>query len=198
MTLLSALRGFLLPVAHAAFPPLPACPIFLPGCGATNNFVAAIAIPQFVMFLLRVTGALAVVMIVWYGISLIVNAGDEQKITKGRWGIIYGCLGLVLAMVSQLVVSFTVTELTLIQGTSTPGLQMNFVVVVLAHGARIMLTLTNVIFVFLLMYYGVRMILNQGKTDEYDRAKTGVLWTIIGAVFVNLAHAIVRIVSSFF
>lgn len=191
MMVLSALR-WLVPTASAQVPPPTPCPPILPGCGGPTNILVTNFIPQLVLFLLRVAGAIAVVMIVWYGLSLVMNLGDEQKITRGRYAVLYACLGLGLIITSQLIVSFVTTEY---YGQLAAG---DLVLSVLGAGVRVMLNLTNVIFVFILVYYGARMVWSQGKADDYTRARTGILWTVIGAVFVNLAHAVVRIVTSFF
>lgn len=190
MTSLLAILG-LISTAHAQVPPLPPCPVIMPGCGGVTNVIATSFIPNVVLFILRVVGALAVVMVVWYGLTLVMNRGDEQNVTKGKWGIIYALLGLVLAIMAQVIVSFVTTEL-YVTGAG------DVVVDALAQAVRIMLNVTNALFALMLVYYGGRMVISQGKTDDYSRARTGILWTVIGAMFVNIAHALVRAVTSFF
>lgn len=189
MTLLSLLG--LIPTASAQMPPLPPCPVILPGCGGVSNVIVTSFIPQIILFLLRAVGALAVVAVVFQGLTLVVNLGDETKIGKARYGILYAILGLSLAVLSQMIVAFIASE----QYATNPN---DLIVSALTQGVRIMLTLTNIVFAFLLVYYGARMVYSQGKSDDYNRAKTGILWTIIGAMVVNMAHALIRMVTSFF
>ncbi len=131
-------------------------------------------------------------MIVWYGLSLVVSEGDDTRISKARYAILYALLGVCLSIVSQLIVSFAVTE------SYGQGAAGDLVIAVLGNAVRILLNVTNAVFVLFLVYYGTRMVLSQGKTDEYNKARTGILWSIIGAIAVNLAHALVRLVTGFF
>lgn len=192
MNALSALIGSFVPAAAAQVPPPTPCPAILPGCGGPTNVLVTSLIPHLVNFALRLIGGLSVVMIIWYGLMLVVNAGDETRIGKARYAILYAAMGVGLSVVAQLIVSFVVTE------NYGQGATGDLMLGVLASAVRILLNVTNITFTLLIVYEGVRMVLSQGKTDEYNKARTGILWSIIGAVIVNLAHALVRLVTGFF
>ncbi len=192
MNLSLSILGLLSELTHAQQPPPAPCPASLPGCGQAANLVTFI-IPRLIEFMLKVSGAVAVVMIIWYGLMLIINLGDETKVTKGRWGVIYAVIGLVAIILSQMAVSFVVTEQ---YGQAVPAdLVLGGI---LPSAVRIMLTATNITFALFIVYYGMRMVIAQGKADEYSKARTGILWTVLGAVLVNLANTIVQITASFF
>ena len=192
MSLTLALAGFIAEIANAQVPPPAPCPASLPGCGGATN-VIGIFIPRIIEFALKLAGGLAVVMIIWYGFILLMNLGDETKVTKGRWGVIYAVIGLVAIILSQMAVSFVVTEQ---YGQAVPA-DLVFAGV-LPSAVRIMLTAANITFGFFIVYYGIRMVIAQGKPDEYTKARTGIMWTVFGAVLINLANTVVQIVASFF
>ncbi len=192
MSILHVAIDFLIQTAIAAGPPVTPCPAILPGCGGPTNILVTSIIPHTVNFMLRLIGALAVVMLVWYGLKLITNLGDESNITKARHAILYALLGIGLSIVSQMIVSFVATEEYGQSGSA------DLLIAAGASAVRILLNITNIVFALVIVYEGARMVMSQGKTDEFNKARTAVMWAIIGAIFVNLSHALVRIVTGFF
>jgi uncharacterized protein YybS (DUF2232 family) len=57
-----------------------------------------------------------------------------------------------------------------------------------------MLLAFNVIMGVMIFIAGLRMVLAHGKTDDYDKAKTLLTWSIIAAVLTNLSHFVVQII----
>lgn len=55
---------------------------------------------------LAVVGFIAVVMIIMGGISFITSQGDSSKVTKARNTILYGVIGLVIALLAFAIVNF--------------------------------------------------------------------------------------------
>lgn len=55
---------------------------------------------------LAVVGFIAVVMIIMGGISFITSQGDSSKVTKARNTILYGVVGLVIALLAYAIVNF--------------------------------------------------------------------------------------------
>lgn len=191
MSILLTLAGMLVDTAIAQGPPPAPCIPGVPGCGGPSNILVTSLIPNIVGFMLRIVGALSVAMIVWYGLRMVTNRGDDTEFSKARWGIIYAMLGIGVASVAQIFVSFVVTE----QYVFNP---MDVGIELIRNGVRIMLNVTNATFAAMLVYYGILMVISQGKTEEYGKARSAVMYTIIGALFVNLAHTLVRLVASFF
>jgi hypothetical protein len=186
------LVGSLLVESASAQPVVPCLPPMV--CSAPNpNFIATSTIPMAGMFMLRAAAGLAVLMIVWCGIQMMLSLGEETKITKAKWGVVYSMAGLAFCLFAQVIVGLVATE--------NYG-QFNtldlIVTGVFGAGVRIALTALNMIFGLALIICAIRMLLAQGKQDEFNKARTGVLWSIVGAIVVNLAHALVRAVISFF
>ncbi len=58
-----------------------------------------------------VIGGLALLMITISGLRYIVAAGDPQKISKAKNGIIYSLIGLMIAISAEAIVAFVVNRL---------------------------------------------------------------------------------------
>lgn len=192
MSILSSAAGFLVQTAFAQMPPATPCPAGIPGCGGPSNIIFTGIIPNFITFLLRIVGALSVAAIVWYGLMLVANAGDETQVTKARYAVLYAALGIALSILSQVIVAFVISEN---YGQAMTG---DFIVAFLGSVVRILVTVTNIVFALLIVYEGVRMVMSQGASDEYTKARKAILWSIIGAVLVNLAYEIVLLAAGFF
>lgn len=59
-----------------------------------------------------VAGAVAVVMIIVSGITMITSGGDSAKVKKSRDTIIYAAIGLVVVVASRTIVLFLIKSLT--------------------------------------------------------------------------------------
>ena len=74
--------------------------------GCSNNKTAPSAIEILIKGVISVLGVVAVVIIVVGGQRFIVSQGDASKITAARGMIIYGVVGLVIALLAFAIVSF--------------------------------------------------------------------------------------------
>lgn len=194
MTMLSLLTGFI-PTASAqslwqlwGVP----CSDLQPGCGQGPANVLANTLPNLAGFMLQITTALAVFMIVWSGVRLVTSLGDDGKIQSLKYGIFYAVGGLFVSIVSQLMVSFVVTQ---DWGQNQAG---NLPINVIARVVGSMLTVFNGLLVVFIVYYGLRMLRASGDTGYFQSSRTAMTWAIIGAILVNLANALVQGVTSFF
>lgn len=59
---------------------------------------------------LGVVGFVAVVMIIMGGISFITSQGDAAKVTRARNTILYGVIGLIVAILAFAIVNFVLTS----------------------------------------------------------------------------------------
>lgn len=170
----------------------PACSDLQPGCGDGPANIFTSTFPNLAVFMLQVATGLAVLFVVWAGFQLVLNAGDEGKIGNQKKNIFYVLAGLFTAIVSQLIVSFAVTQ---DWGQNAGG---NLVINVLASAVGSILTVFNGVFLLAIIYYGVRMLMAAGDSGGFNSARAGITWAIIGAIIVNLANALVQGVTSFF
>lgn len=175
--------------------PLPPCGSFanLFGCGGPTNLIGERVIPNLAVFFLRVVAAASVLFIVYSGISMMLAQDDTSKRDTARMGIVNAMLGLALALSAQLIVGWVATE-DYGQGNSS-----DFVIGGLIKSAvRILLTLTNVILGILVIVQGFRMVAAQGKSDTFNNARSAIINAIMGAVVVNAALVLVRVVLTLF
>ncbi len=170
----------------------PPCSPLQPGCGEGPANIVVATLPNLAVFMLQLATGLAVFFIVWAGFQMVLNLGDEGKIGKQKTGIFYALAGLFTAIASQLLVSFLVTQN---WGQGTTG---NLPITVLAAAVSSMLIVFNGVFVLAIVYYCIRMLTAAGESGAFGSARTGLTWSIVGAIIVNLANALVQGITSFF
>ena len=153
-------------------------------CGAGGNPLPAfIAVGAAV--LLEVASGLAVASVVASGAFMLINLGDESRFSRGKKGVIYGCIAFALTLSSQAIISFVVARAVQVDG-SQPVLS------IMAIGVRSMLIVMNVCFALMMLFYGFKLLLARGQQSELDATKKGLGWTIAGAVAINLSYALIR------
>ncbi len=153
------------------------------GCAPVNvllNFVQALG-----ELLVNVAAGAAVLFVVWGGMQMIVNFGDEGKMTQGKNSVIYALIGFGLVLASQSIVAF-------VQVQAAPiGASLNPLITAMAVAVDTMYKLFNVAFVIFVMYAGIRMVIGRGDQTAFTQARTMLIWVLGGALVINVAHALV-------
>jgi hypothetical protein len=57
-----------------------------------------------------IIGIMAIIMMIVNAIKLVTSGGDPKAVASGRDGIIYALIGLLVAVIAQLLVAFVLTE----------------------------------------------------------------------------------------
>lgn len=165
--------------------------------GAACLGVGAFCSPQFAFLdilnslgpvLLSSIGGISVLMVVYGGVRMILNFGDESAVATGRKAIIYALLGLVIALSSSTIAQVTF-DLTAMGGASAndrPDL------VFMGRATGLITSVFNTVFFAIIVYTGFRLVAKNGSGDELSKAKTTLVWAIVGAIVVNAAYAIVN------
>jgi len=188
--MLSTLLRLLAPSASAQVPCGQGMAFQLPGCGQTaENVIATTIIPNLAIFGIRVATLLSLLFIIIAGISLMLSSEDGARSTAKK-GILYSMGGLLLSLGAGIIVSFVANEEF---GQSLPAASLLFGGL-LGGAIRILLTVSNVVLIFIIMYQGVLMLMAQGKSDQFNTARSTLFWAVIGAVVVNIARVLVNIV----
>ena len=78
--------------------------------GAVNGDLMDM-IKNIINIVLGVVGIVAVVMMIMGGISFITSQGDAGKVTKARNTILYGVVGLIVALLAFAIVDFVLTNI---------------------------------------------------------------------------------------
>lgn len=92
----------------------PADPCTIDPSGNCNNTVEGFlstTAQNIINVLLAVAGVVAVVAIIYGGVSMMTAAGDPAKITKGKKSIFGGIIGLVLVILAGVIVNFVVANI---------------------------------------------------------------------------------------
>ena len=72
---------------------------------------AALIIKDIINGVMSVVGVVAVIMIILGGISYTTSQGDPGKVKKGKDTILYGIIGLVVALLAYAIVNFVLGAL---------------------------------------------------------------------------------------
>ena len=76
--------------------------------GTDNNLMGTVKI--IINVVLGIVGIIAVVMVIVGGISMATSQGDTAKVAKGRNTVLYGVVGLVVALLAFAIVNFVLTS----------------------------------------------------------------------------------------
>lgn len=166
--------------------------IFAPGTFGYNtarwqaeNILVTSTLPTVGMVLIQLASGGAVLAIVIAGVQMVTSYGDDGAVTSARKAILYALGGLALAFTAMPIVSFVSTE---DFGASFQG----GIAGVMAKIISIIMVLFNVVFAFVIILAGLRMITSQGNADEYKKGFNVIKWAIIGGLIVNLSRMLVQ------
>ncbi len=80
------------------------------GGGTTDNLEDVAK--RVINVILYIVGILAVVMIIIGGVQYTTSAGDQAAVTKAKNTIMYGLIGLAVAVLAYAIVNFVITKIT--------------------------------------------------------------------------------------
>lgn len=163
---------------------------FVPGGCPAANILTDYTIPGIITLLLRIVAGGSVVLIVFSGVRILLSWGDESKISQAKWAVLWILIGLSLAITSQIIVGFVTTEPAFVLIQDEVG--------AMAAAVSIMITIFNAIFLVVLGIAGVRMVLGHGREEEFSKGRTLLVWSIGAAILVNVSHALIQAVLTFF
>lgn len=187
VSIMIGLALLLVPSGAIAAPVDTACS-YVGGCGPIN--VLFNAIPLIGNMLVAVGAGLAVLFVVVGGALMLISAGDEGQVQKGKMSITYALVGLGLVLVSQSVVAFIAGRFGGLATSTDPVFAaMNFAV-------SAMVTVFNAIFALMMVIAGFRMAFARGNSDEFTKARGMIIWAIAGTVVVNVANSLISAVMN--
>jgi len=161
----------------------------LVGCGDQPANLFLTGIPKVAMYVLQIAAGVSVVSIVWAGIQMGISWGDSGKIDQAKNAILYAIFGLGLSVLSQFIISSVVSQYVPTQDPTM--LHIN----ILRGIANYLRNLVNAVLGLAVVMGAIRMVMAQGRQDEFAKGRTTIVWAVIGAVVVNFAVAIASIVS---
>ncbi len=158
----------------------------LPGCGPgwTEHFSSVLILafgllPAYIYLL----GGLFIMI---GGGYILLSAGNDEHVTKGKNTIIWTVIGLFVADFAQILVGLVRTEVE----TRLPNTDL------VTSGVNTLIgNIVDLLYIALIgvaVYCGMRMVLARGKEDEFGKARMGLFYAALGAVVINLAEQIVN------
>ncbi len=175
------------PFVHAAMPGANPC-TFIGGCTPTN--VVANAIPFIANLFIAVAAGAAVLFVVVGAFLMVIGFGDEGSIAKGKHAIVYALVGFGLVLLAQTIVAYLASADMFGGLFMTPEPIFEFMRI----AVRAMMVIFNAVFAVVMVLAGYRMAFARGSADEFNSAKSMLIWAVVGAVVINVAHALVNAV----
>lgn len=189
MELLQLIAGIVVEKAHA-IASLPIQCEGLVGCGGQPANLFLTGIPKIAIFILQIAAGLSVLSIMWAGFQMVLSWGDTGKISQAKNAILFSLLGLGVSVLSQFIISSVVSALPSIPDNA-PTIHLDIMYAI----ARYLRNILNAAMALAIVIGAVRMVMAQGKQDDFAKGRTMVVWAIIGALVVNFAAAIASIAS---
>lgn len=149
--------------------------------------------------LLRIAGLLAVVFIIYAGVRFITSQGSPDETAKARTGVIYALGGLAASLIAITFVTFLASTLGGTNGGQ--GAHLDLRLLPDLTGTNVIQTLLNLAFgvigavsVLIMVIGGVKYVTSQGDPQATARAKSTIIYALIGLVVVIVAQSIVSLV----
>lgn len=166
------------------------CNIISPTSGENSDeevkaYVWTIAL-NIVAMVLGIVGYVAVALVMWGGIQYMTAQGDPGKVARGKKTIMNALIGLIIVM-SASIISGSISGI--VSGASAN------------NGANFFTSIFNRVFfwsgiiaVIMIVYGGIQYITSAGNPSGITKAKTTILYSIVGLLVVIMAAAIVNVV----
>ncbi|MFA7681438.1 MAG: hypothetical protein WCX61_00225 [Candidatus Peribacteraceae bacterium] len=174
------------PAALAARPQVDPC-AYIGGCTYDANWVSPL-IGKLAGLGMTIAAGTAVLFVVVGGAQMVISMGEEGTITKGKMSMVYALIGLGLAMLSQTIVAYVATEFSGLFMSTDP------IFTFIRSAITVIVGLFNVVFALMVVYAGYRMTYARGEAENFNKAKSILIWSVVGAIGVNVAAALTKAV----
>lgn len=148
-----------------------------------------------IVFIKYIIGSIAVIYVIRSGLRLVLMGGTDEEINKDKKTILYGILGLVFILMSGTVIKQVFFK---IDTSAYPGAAPVQPKVDFRQLAREIAGATNIIamiagpFALLsLVAGGLMYTLAGGEEEKTKKAKTIIMWSLVGLVIIYAAFALV-------
>ena len=162
----------------------------LPGCPSVgfNEHVTGVMTQLILRF--DVYAYILGTLFVMIGGGMILLSGfQEEWVSKGKQTITWALIGVFIGKFASVLVSFVTME-----ANSVGGGELVVAVITTAIGS--VFDLFRVALFGVVVYCGMRMVVARGKSDEMEKARTGLIWAAIGAIVINLAQVITNAIAT--
>lgn len=150
--------------------------------------------------LLRITGLIAVIMIIVGGIRFVVSQGEPENVKSAQGTIQNGLIGLVIASFAGWVVGYISGQLGgQVVSAQTGNYHLPNVVAnssLLSIILNLVMSIAGAIAVIIIILAGFKYVTSQGESSKINQAKNSILYAAIGLTVDALAFVIVNFVLS--
>jgi hypothetical protein len=162
----------------------------LPGCGPGFREYASSVLQLLGTNLPAYAYAIGVLFIMIGGAYMVLSAGREDWVTKGKNTIMWAVIGIAATSFSESAVTFLRLEV------SSRVPDADFVLSVNSTLISTIFDLLSVSIFGVAVYCGMLMVLAGGKEDQFSKGRQGLFWCAVGAIAINLARAIATAFST--
>ena len=159
----------------------------LPGCRTGNvpflDYLSTFLIPIVFNKLFTYIPLLGVLFIMIGGGYILLSAGNEERVTKGKTTITWAVIGIFIANFARELVILVKDE-----ATSVPSGDVIISVITTLMGS--IFDIMYVAMIGIALFSGMRMVLSLGKEDEFKKGQDGLFYAALGAIIINIAELI--------
>lgn len=164
------------------------CQIKTPnGDAEVKSYVWTIAL-NIVSMVLGIVGYLAVALVMWGGIQYMTAQGEPVKLAKGKKTITNSLIGLIIVMTAS-IISGAISGI--ISGAASAG---NSGKDFFGYLFGKVFFWSGIIAVLMIVYGGIQYITSAGNPSGLSKAKTTIIYSVVGLLIVIAAAAIVNVV----
>ena len=165
------------------------CQIISPsGDEEVKSYVWTIAL-NIVSMVLGIVGYIAVALVMWGGIQYMTAQGEPTKIAKGKKTITNSLIGLIIVMTAS-IISGAISGIV----SSAAGMGSSSGKEFFGHIFERVFFWSGVIAVIMIVYGGIQYITSAGNPSGLTKAKTTIIYSVVGLLVVIMAAAIVNVV----
>lgn len=167
------------------------CDIKSPSGDAEVKAYVWTVVLNIISLIMGLIGYLAIGFVMWGGIQYMIAQGDPGKVAKGKKTITNAVIGLVLVMTAS-ILSGTISGI--VSGARTVGDSTKSSGKFFQEIFNKVFLWSGIVAVIMLIYGGIQYITSAGNTTGMAKAKTTILYSVIGLLVVIFAAAIVNVV----
>ena len=159
----------------------------LPGCQTGNvpflDYLSTFLIPILFNKIFTYIPLLGVLFIMIGGAYILLSAGNEERVTKGKTTITWAVIGIFIAGFAKDLVNLVTAE-----ATSVPAGDVIISVITTLMGS--IFDLMYVAMIGIALFSGMRMVLSLGKEEEFKKGQDGLFYAALGAIIINVSQLI--------
>jgi ABC-type Fe3+ transport system permease subunit len=141
--------------------------------------------------LLVAAGIITVLVMIWGGIQYMISTGDDGRMTKAKGTLTGGMIGAVISVSAANIVGFLDSA---ILGSNTPGSQSGDPSGMIKNAFNAIWYIVGAIAVISIIYSGFLYVSARGDESKVKKAKTSLVYAIVGLVVAVSAYAITNFV----